>query len=123
MYIAITRKKTAIQKRMAYTMEEIPVGTTEYDRVMYGGKEIKGVKMEMRGNEVWGKIKNEPWKLVGVIETEYTSPREYFKYEVADQIKPASQMFWRHYWNRKVNPDYKIKPSRNGPITREKIYE
>jgi len=102
---------------MSHTIQEIPIGSAEYNRVMLGATAVPGVQMEMRGNEIWGKIRNEPWKLVGEIETEYTTPRDYFKAEVADQIKPASQMFWRHYWNRKVNPDYKIKPSRQSPET------
>ncbi len=111
-------------------MEEIPVGSAEYNSVMqmtsdHPWGQANGVKVELRGNQIWGKIRNEPWKLVGEIETEYTTPRDYFKAEVADQIAPASQMFWRHYWNRKVNPDYKIKPSRASPhpVIRDNLYE
>lgn len=110
---------------MSHTIQEIPIGSAEYNRVRLLATEVPGVHMEMRGNEIWGKLRNEPWKLVGEIETEYTTPRDYFKAEVADQIAPASQMFWRHYWNRKVNPDYKIKPSRASPhpVIRDNLYE
>lgn len=69
---------------------------------------------QQRGNELWGRFGNEPWRIIAELHTEYTTAQDYFMGEVAYQIAPASKMFWKHYWNRKVNPDYKITPSHHG---------